>query len=266
MSQWSRLLTPKGIVVLVLVLLFVVAGGIYVAYRWHNHMLWVDKQQAFKEFKEGVEFLRAGQPDNGLAKFRDAIRLYPDLAEARNNIGVVLEQRKDFDGAVKEFSEAIRIKPDLPDAHSNLGAVFLLRSDLDGALREYREGVRLLPESAKAHNSLGVALVLHKDLTPAIEQFGEAVRLQPDFVVAHYSLARVLAIAGKPAAEVAPSLRRAVELEPRLVPVAQKDHAFDSVRNAPDVAAILGKAPYETGTPVAKPTPTPTPKPKPKPK
>jgi lipoprotein NlpI len=38
---------------------------------------------------------------------------------AHNNLGIALEERADYEGAVREFSEATRIKPDYAEAHIN---------------------------------------------------------------------------------------------------------------------------------------------------
>jgi len=266
MSLRSRLSTPKGIIVLVLLLLFVLGGGLYVAYRWHRHVAGIERQQTIKEFNEGVEDLRAGRVNEAELKFSDVIRRLPDYAEAHNNLGVVLQAKKDSDGAFKEFTEAARLRPDLPDAHNNLATALRVKGDFVGAVREYREVVRIKPSSPDAHNALGVALCLVKDSDHGIEEFRQAVALKADFVPGYFNLACVLAATGKPAAEVAPSLRRAVELEPGFIPVARRIRELDAIRNAPEIVAILGKPPYEAPAPKPAPSPAPAPKPKPKPK
>ena len=54
------------------------------------------------------------QPSNErrLQGLRNAVRLNPQSASARNALGLALGQRGQLDSAIAEFQEAIRLKPD----------------------------------------------------------------------------------------------------------------------------------------------------------
>ncbi|MEA1895075.1 MAG: tetratricopeptide repeat protein, partial [Euryarchaeota archaeon] len=65
---------------------------------------------AFKrEYNEAIEY------------YKEAIRIDPDDAAARNNLGNLLKDQGRYDEAEKEYREAIRIDPNYGEAHVNLG-------------------------------------------------------------------------------------------------------------------------------------------------
>jgi tetratricopeptide (TPR) repeat protein len=53
---------------------------------------------------------------------------------------------------------ALKDDPNLPEAHDVLGGLLENRGRLDDALAEYREAVRIRPNFGKAHLDLGAAL------------------------------------------------------------------------------------------------------------
>ncbi len=133
-----------------------------------------------------------GDLDGAEAECREAIRLKPDHSGAHLNLGVALRHKGDLDGALAEYREAIRLQPDDAGAHRNLGGALLGKGDLDGALAECREAIRLQPDLADAHSNLGGALQDKGDLDGALAEYREAIRLKPDHAGAHLNLGDAL--------------------------------------------------------------------------
>src|ERR1700683_4195026 len=69
---------------------------------------------------------------------------------------------------------ALKDDPNLPEAHDVLGGLLENRGRVDAALAEYREAVRLRPNFGKAHLDLGTALANRRDLAGAAEEFRKA--------------------------------------------------------------------------------------------
>src|SRR5882672_7587279 len=60
---------------------------------------------------------------------REALRLKPDLAEARASLGLALYAMGDLDAAVEELRGLLRVRPDLAEARLTLAAALVARQD-----------------------------------------------------------------------------------------------------------------------------------------
>ena len=60
------------------------------------------------------------QPDSARLAYERALRLRPDLAQAENNLGAVLERMGRYDDALAHYRRAGEILPDFPEAARNV--------------------------------------------------------------------------------------------------------------------------------------------------
>lgn len=90
------------------------------------------------------------------------------------NYGVTLVRMNRMADAEKHIVAALKDDPNLPEAHDVLGGLLENRGRVDAALAEYREAVRLRPGFGKAHLDLGAALASRRDLAGAAEEFRKA--------------------------------------------------------------------------------------------
>jgi tetratricopeptide (TPR) repeat protein/tRNA A-37 threonylcarbamoyl transferase component Bud32 len=133
-----------------------------------------------------------GDLDGAIAQFKQALALDPKCAPGHNNLGTVLKDKGDLDGAIAQFKQALALDPKLARAHNGLGNALADKGDLDGAIAEYKQALALDPKDAKAHYNLGNALYAKRDLAGAIAQFKQAVALDRKFAPAHYNLGAAL--------------------------------------------------------------------------
>ncbi|MEI8293527.1 MAG: tetratricopeptide repeat protein [bacterium] len=124
------------------------------------------------------EFNR-GKVDIALPHFREAVRLRPDLAETRNNLGSGILATKDTKGAIAEFREARRLSPTIVAIDANLARALLLDGQLEEASGIYADLVRRFPSNPIFHCNLGVSLFHWGKKQEAIQCFEEALRLNP---------------------------------------------------------------------------------------
>ncbi len=101
----------------------------------------------------------------------------PKSANAHLDLGNVLRDKGDKDGAATEYREAIRLDPKLVLAHSNLGSVLYDKRDPVRAEAAFREAIRLDPKVANAHKSLGTVLLDKGDKAGAEAEYREAIHL-----------------------------------------------------------------------------------------
>jgi protein O-mannosyl-transferase len=99
-------------------------------------------------------FAQQGKPDEAIANFEEALRLKPDLAEARYNLGNALLKKGRADEAMAQFQQAVQIEPELANAHSDLGNLLLQKGRVNEAIAQYQRSLELQPANALFLNNL----------------------------------------------------------------------------------------------------------------
>ena len=152
--------------------------------------------------------------DEAVGHLQESLRLYPDHAEAHNNLGLAYQRMNRFSDALREHSEAVRLQPDYLEATYNLGIDAQALGRLDEAVTHYREALRLRPDFAGAHNNLGTTLAQLGRYHEAVEEFRATLRLEESgSAVTHENLGRTLLAVGRPE-EAVTAFREAVRIQP----------------------------------------------------
>jgi adenylate cyclase len=112
----------------------------------------------------------------------EALRINPDLAEARATLGELLADEYDFAGAEREFRRAISLNPSYSNAHLWLGTLVL------APLERYQECIEEL-DLAELADPLSIAvlstqidwlLLYAKDIERAVQKVAKATQLYPE--------------------------------------------------------------------------------------
>jgi len=156
-----------------------------------GHLPEAAASHAALERLRGDDLNLSGSNIAAIAQYKEALRLRPDNAAARNSLGSALDAKGQHDAAIAEFKEAIRLKPDNAAAHYNLGFALNADGQRDAAIAEYKEALRPEPDFAAAQNNLGSALDDKGQQDAAIAEYKEAFRLNPDYADAHMNLGNV---------------------------------------------------------------------------
>jgi tetratricopeptide (TPR) repeat protein len=118
---------------------------------------------------------------------------HPDVAGCVNNLGRVLQDKGNMDGALRCFRDAERVAravfgnddPKVATSVNNIGCVLQDKGDLAGALRCFREAERIdraafgndHPNVARDVNNVGIVLKAKGDLDGALQCYREAERI-----------------------------------------------------------------------------------------
>jgi tetratricopeptide (TPR) repeat protein len=154
-----------------------------------------------------------GDLDGAIRHYYGALELKPDHEMAHYNLGIVLAKQGKLDEAVAHYTEAIRINPDYAQARNNFGGLLCQGGMVKEGIEQYLEALRINPDYADAHSNLGVAYLGLRDYDKALLHCNEAIQINPEMAEAYNNLGSVLVHVGKlgPAAD---NFRRAVELDP----------------------------------------------------
>lgn len=107
--------------------------------------------------------------------------------------GRMLEQQKDFVGAIRQYDKALANNPKLVEAYNRLGIVYQKLERFPEAETAFKRGVRIAPDSAMLHNNLGYCYLMQEKLQPAEAEFKNALAISPQFERARMNHAIILA-------------------------------------------------------------------------
>ncbi|MDD5054662.1 MAG: tetratricopeptide repeat protein [Candidatus Peribacteraceae bacterium] len=151
------------------------------------------------------------------------LTLNPRSAIAHNNLGTVLMDQGNDEGALKEFDLAIENNPRLMNAWINRGNVLTRRGDVTGAKESDQAAIRsigetntLRPDDLLGYYALGERLEKEGKIEEALTTFIDAAKRAPHIAEAQYNAAVMLHKHGKP--EQAVELyTKAVALDPTML-------------------------------------------------
>jgi tetratricopeptide (TPR) repeat protein len=105
--------------------------------------------------------------------------------------------------AADEFRKAIAANPGSVTAHINLGGVLIQTGDPEGAATQFQEVLRIDPQNANAHYNLAILMANENKHEPAIAQLQSALKIDPRDLSARFFLGQELSRAGRPAEALA---------------------------------------------------------------
>ena len=135
---------------------------------------------------------KQGYTEKAVEHYLQALRIQPDYAEAHNNLAAALNKQGRTEEAIEHCLQALRIQPDVAEAHYNLGNALDKQGRAEEAIEYYLQALRIDPDFAEVHNNLGNALKKRGRTEEAVEHYLQALRIQPDYAEAHYNLGNAL--------------------------------------------------------------------------
>jgi Flp pilus assembly protein TadD len=103
--------------------------------------------------EEGLRLLKAGQVDDAIKVFGDALRANMDDAQLHMYLGICYGQKNDKLHAIHHLETSVNLHED-PKALFNLGMIYESAHRFDEAVRQYRMAVQLDPGYTRAQEAL----------------------------------------------------------------------------------------------------------------
>ena len=167
--------------------------------------------------QNAAEFLdMAGDTEGALAEWKALGKLLPHHYLAPYQSGRLLARLRRFDEAREQLDAALRIRPDLDEARLDLGQVYAAQKRWDEALREYATFQARRPDDPRVLVRKADVFAARGQRPEAIQCLREAVALRPTYWEARYLLGVEMGVDGK-FAEAEPEFREVVRLNPEHV-------------------------------------------------
>ncbi|MEM3609985.1 MAG: tetratricopeptide repeat protein, partial [Candidatus Anstonellales archaeon] len=112
-----------------------------------------------KLLKLGNQLLEQDRYMDAVEKFREALTIDNNCAEAHNNLAVALSNLGIYWEAKFEYLQAIKLEPKNFLFHSNFGLLLVDLGFYKEAEKEFRKSIRLNPKFVEAHKNLGLTLL-----------------------------------------------------------------------------------------------------------
>jgi len=95
----------------------------------------------------GLRTLKAGEDDEAVNSFSDAITLQPDVAEAWHQRALARYHQGDLNGAIHDLEETVQLQPRDFAAFRTLTDIAVAREDWKGAYAAWRKVMELDPKT-----------------------------------------------------------------------------------------------------------------------
>ena len=157
--------------------------------------------------------LKMGDPLRAIEHYAAAVRLEPNSAIARTNLGTALRHARAFEEALKQCHEATASDPTYADGWNALGQIQREMTNYSAAIEAFLKAISLKTSFIEAHANLAGTYFQSKQLELSIKAFKNLLDIAPNFAEGHAGLGVVLLALGK-IEEAVLSLRQATNIRP----------------------------------------------------
>jgi tetratricopeptide (TPR) repeat protein len=170
----------------------------------YHELLENDPTNAVAHYRLGIVLDSLGMTSHAIASYREALRLSPDMAEARQAIeghfvskANAARRAGNRDGAIAALKEGVDANPKALTARLELGQELQAAGDLAGAAAQYEAASSAHPDDGTAHARLAAVSAKRGDHERAAREWREVLRINGRDPVAHHGLAVAYEAQGK---------------------------------------------------------------------
>ena len=117
-------------------------------------------KKAAQAFLKAQKFSASGDAAKAMEQLQEAVKLYPDFADAHGNLGVQYIRTGNYHEALAQFRLAVALRPDSAVLRTNLAYTLAALQLAGDAEAELQRALALDPKYGKAHYLLGHLLLV----------------------------------------------------------------------------------------------------------
>lgn len=161
----------------------------------YSKIIYNDPQNSQAHYRLALCQVRVGMNDYAIKSFKEAIRLDPNMQEAREGLegvyvtrGLLARQSGKKSEALAAFEEGVAANPKSVSAALELGAELDSQGQSERALEVYGKAAANAPDDATSHAKLGAVFAARGMHDRAVAELETAVRLNPRDAASHKAL------------------------------------------------------------------------------
>lgn len=136
---------------------------------------------ALQEFQQSTRDQADGNPEAAMRHLKRAIEIYPDYADAWNNLGAYYHRKGDYDQAVRSLTRVTELNPEFSVGWRNLGNCLVATGKFEKAVEVNSRAVSLDPGDVVAVSQLGLSYYYLRNYREAKKYFKQVYDLDPAF-------------------------------------------------------------------------------------
>lgn len=175
----------------------------------------LNTKDPYTYFDLGIFYFNKEKYDLSIENYKKCLKLKPDFASVRNNLGISYMARGDYDTAIGYFTELIDnffyATPHYPLA--NLGKAYFLKKEYPKAETYFRQALEIDSQFVFALHWLGKTYIELGNPFKAIENLEKAIRLTPTVPDIYFDLGEAYAMASEKAKAVH-AYKKVIEIAP----------------------------------------------------
>lgn len=188
----------------------------------------INRKDSKSYFKIAALLRDLGKKDEAIQMLENLVKVKPDCYEGSYLLGELLCEQERFKEAANVYNAALIYRPADFDLYYNLGIVYTRLSDFKMAQEMYEKAATINHKLYGAHYNLGLIAFIQREYEIAEKYFEQSLYGELE-AMSYYQLAKLYVYKGEKDKAIN-FLNKAIELEPNLLKLAEKEKAFEKIR------------------------------------
>jgi Tfp pilus assembly protein PilF/CelD/BcsL family acetyltransferase involved in cellulose biosynthesis len=157
----------------------------------------LDVDPMMEAFQQAVQHHQLNHLAEAEQGYRQILEKQPKHLNALQRLGVLMQQKEDYQSAENLLKTALDIDPKSPQAWFSLGNLYQTQGRFSEAINAYHKVLVLQPNAVAVYNNLGYTWQQQQKWEAAISCYQKALKIQPKCTEADVNLGNVLYAQGQ---------------------------------------------------------------------